>query len=280
MPNKAFLEITNVCNLSCSFCHGTKRAPRFMTAEEFTRAASELRPFAEYLYFHLMGEPLLHPLLGDFLKIAGDLGFKVILTTNGTLLSGCADTLLGASSLFKVSVSLHSYEANRSVLSLEEYLENACDFCEKLAKEGKIAVFRLWNLEGGEGSLNGRILDFLHRRFPGEWKEMYSGYRLCEKEKVFLEWGNRFDWPDTEAPLAGEAHSCYGLRDQVGVLCDGTVVPCCLDAEGAISLGNIFDVSLSEILKSERAVSLVRSFEEKKVTEELCRRCGYAMRYR
>ena len=74
MPKKAFLEITNVCNLSCSFCHKTKRPLRYMSEEEFTLAASRLRPFAEILYFHLMGEPLLHPKLGRFFEIAGEMG--------------------------------------------------------------------------------------------------------------------------------------------------------------------------------------------------------------
>ena len=123
MPSKAFLEITNICNLDCSFCHKTIRDARMMSVEEFTYAARQIRPFAEYLYFHLMGEPLLHPQLSDFLRIAADMGFRVILTTNGTLLSERERDILSDTPPYKISISLHSFEANSNSGSLDEYLE-------------------------------------------------------------------------------------------------------------------------------------------------------------
>lgn len=267
------MEITNACNLSCGFCHGTKRDIRYMSAEEFRIAAARLRPFADYLYFHVMGEPLLHPKLGEFFDIADRLGFRVILTTNGTLLPAKAPVLLSAKPLHKISISLHCYEANTVGISLGDYLSQCFDFCSAAAQRGIFAVMRLWNI-GGEDRLNSAILDRIHSYFPGEWEKRYSGYRLADR--VFLEWGERFDWPDVDGEYVGDAHSCYGLRDQIGVLSDGTVVPCCLDADGAVGLGNIFETELGEILAGERAVKLKRSIEAKRVCEELCRRCGYA----
>ncbi|MBQ6788987.1 MAG: SPASM domain-containing protein [Clostridia bacterium] len=277
MPNKVFLEITNACNLSCSFCHGTRRKIRFMETDEFRRAAAEARGFGEYLYFHLMGEPLLHPMLGEFLSIAGELGFKVILTTNGTLLGRCEDVLLASPALFKISISLHSFEANGREVDFSTYLDGCFDFAAKAAEAGKIAVMRLWN-RGGADELNRDIIDRMHEYFDNDesspWREIYSGYKI--RDKVFLEWGEKFDWPDEEGDVCSESHSCYGLRDQVGILSDGTVVPCCLDADGAISLGNVFEQPLDEILASSRAVALNKSFETRRITEKLCQRCGYA----
>lgn len=277
MPNKAYLEITNVCNLSCSFCHGTIRKPKFISTEEFKIAATKLRPFADFLYFHLLGEPLLHPDLEEFFKISHELGFKVNITTNGTLLKDREDVLLNAKSLRKVSISLHSYEVNSIGMSLDAYLDMCFEFCKKAAEKKKIAVMRLWN-KGGFDRLNSEILQKMHRAFKGDWQELYSGFKLCEY--VFLEWGELFDWPDKGAEDIGSNHSCYGLRDQVGVLVDGTVVPCCLDAEGAINLVNIFESDLSEILSSDRAENLKKSFQTRNVTEDLCRKCGYAKRFR
>lgn len=274
MAKKAYLEITNACNLSCSFCHGTKRKIKYLSAEEFRLAAGRLRGFADYLYFHLMGEPLLHPELSRFLSIAGELGFKVILTTNGTLLTKKQEELFGAEALHKVSISLHCYEVNSLGLSLEDYLEQCFDFCASAAEKGIIAVMRLWNLGGEDNKLNTTILQKMHGRFGDAWTEIYSGYRI--KERIYLEWGRRFDWPDLDARDFGEEHSCYGLRDQLGVLCDGTVVPCCLDADGVLALGNIFEAELDEILASPRAVALKESFERRRVCEELCRRCGFS----
>lgn len=281
MPNKVFLEITNVCNLACSFCHGSSRKRRFMQIEEFSTAAERVRPFAEYLYFHLMGEPLLHPKLCDFLEIAHSLGFRVIITTNGTCLKECENVLLSAEALHKVSISLHSFEANNEPcaerVGIEDYLDECFSFCEKAAECGKIAVMRLWN-DGGENMLNSRITARMHAHFDGEWKKIYSGYKL--RERIFLEDGARFEWPDADGECLSENHSCYGLRDQIGILCDGTVVPCCLDADGAIPLGNIFEQPLEEILASPRAAALCRAFEMRCITEPLCKSCGYAsMRY-
>jgi radical SAM protein with 4Fe4S-binding SPASM domain len=132
---------------------------------------------------------------------------------------------------------------------------------------------RLWNI-GGEDTLNAQILDRMHARFPEEWRTIFSGYKL--RHKLFLEWGEKFEWPDPEADYCGDTHTCHGLRDQFGVLSNGTVVPCCLDADGVIALGNLFETPLSEILSCKRAANMRSAFDRHRVTEPLCQRCGYA----
>lgn len=272
---KIYLEISNICNLKCSFCPGTKRKPQVMTAEEFSEILSQLQPWTDYLYFHLMGEPLCHPLLNQFLELAGNAGFRVILTTNGTLLQKQQELLLTAKGLHKVNISLHAFEANDLNVSFEEYLANCFAFGK--AAQGKILlVYRLWN-QGGANDKNTAILDTMERHFPKPWKEERRGIRIGDR--VYLEYGDKFDWPDLGAEDGGDAVSCYGLRDQVGILCDGTVVPCCLDHNGDIPLGNLFLESMEEILKKPRAQAICNGFRQKKATEELCRKCGYARRF-
>ena len=134
-------------------------------------------------------------------------------------------------------------------------------------------VYRLWN-EGGVQEKNGQILQQMERYFPQPWTQERRGFRIGQR--VYLEYGDKFDWPDLTAPEGGERVFCYGLRDQIGVLCDGTVVPCCLDHEGALNLGNLFDASLEEILTGLRAHAICRGFDQGKAAEELCRRCGFA----
>lgn len=277
MPNKAFLEITNACNLSCDFCHGTKREIKYITLHEFEKALKNLNNWADYLYFHLMGEPLLHKELPEFLELAHNYGYRVILTTNGTLIKKRCDALLSARSLHKISISLHCAEANEQGFPLDKYLDSCFDFCRKAAKRNIISVMRLWNI-GGKESLNGYILEKMRAFFGSEWKEIYSGYKI--EDYVFLEWGERFDWPDKALQPISNNHTCYGLRDQIGILSDGSVVPCCLDAEGCIRLGNIFEEGIDEILNSERALNLKRSFEARNIKEPLCIRCGYASKLR
>lgn len=273
--NKIYLEISNICNLQCTFCPGTIRTKKAMTEEEFSFLLPRLRPYADYLYFHLMGEPLCHPKLHRFLELAGDTGFKVILTTNGTLLRQKQDILLSASGLHKINISLHAFEANDLAISFRDYLTQCFSFGQ--ASEGKkLVVYRLWN-QGGENEQNEEILKALHGAFPGEWKEEPRGTRIGQK--VYLEYGDKFDWPDLSAEDGGEQVFCYGLRDQIGVLCDGTVVPCCLDHEGDLALGNLFEQSLEDILETPRAKAIYQGFRNKKAAEELCRKCGYARRF-
>ena len=274
--NKIYLEISNLCNLRCAFCPGTKRAPHRMTEEEFSALLPKLRPLSDYLYFHLMGEPLCHPLLERFLELAGQAGFKVILTTNGTLLPKMQDILLAAPALHKVNISLHAFEANDLTVPFSEYLRGCFAF-GGAAEGSKIIAYRLWN-QGGADALNEEILDTMARFFPHPWAEERRGTRVGQK--VYLEYGDKFDWPDLNAADNGERVFCYGLRDQLGVLCAGTVVPCCLDHEGDIALGNLFESDLDAILSGGRARAIYEGFSKGKAAEELCRRCGYATRFR
>ncbi len=245
-----------------------------MTVEEFSYISRALRPHTDYLYFHILGEPLLHPQLGAFLDLAGQQGFKVILTTNGTLLEKCRDSLLSSSALHKVSISLHAYEANEMSISIDDYLSSCFSFCRDASALGIITVMRLWNVGGNENK-NGYILDRMREFFGSSPTPSRNGFRLGEK--IFFEWGEKFEWPDEGSRVYSECRTCYGLRDQIGVLCDGSVVPCCLDAEGTIALGNIFENSLEDILSSPRAVALKRSFENRQIKEPLCRHCGFAV---
>lgn len=272
MYKKIYLEITNVCNIDCSFCHKTKRKKHFLSEEEFTLLAAKIKKHTDYLYFHLMGEPLLHPHAGKFLDIAAALGFKVTIVTNGVLIKEKENELLGRS-LYKITFSLHSYEANRLEISLSEYLYNIINFCKKAEKDGTICVLRLWN-DGGDNMLNQKITDILKQHFT--FTENSRGYSLSEK--VYLESAQKFIWPDKEAPTQN-VHFCMGLRDHIGVLCDGSVVPCCLDADGEITLGNLLKEELSDIISTSRAKNIYNGFSEKRCAEELCRRCGYAARF-
>ncbi len=272
---KVYLEISNICNLRCAFCPGTARPAHAMTEAEFAALLPKLRPWTDYLYFHLMGEPLCHPKLGRFLELAGEAGFRVILTTNGTLLSKCQEVLLASPALHKVNISLHAFEANDLSIPFDAYLQQ-CFSYGQAAQGKKLTVFRLWN-QGGADARNGEILQAMEAAFPTPWKVERRGTRIGDR--VYLEYGDKFDWPELTAPEVGERVFCYGLRDQIGVLCDGTVVPCCLDHEGDLALGNLFTQSMEEILETSRAKAIYEGFRNQKAAEKLCRRCGYARRF-
>lgn len=273
---KVYLEIGNVCDLHCAFCPGTKRPPRILRPDEFRVLAEKLQGHTKYLYFHLMGEPLFHPDLAELLQIAGELGFLVMITTNGRLLPQRGETLIESGVVHKVNLSLQSFEANVGG-DLGTYLDGCINFVRAASAGGILCEFRLWN-EGGLDERNAEILAALERAFPPPWGQSRNGRRLAEK--VWLDPGERFDWPDMELDELGERVFCYGLRDQIGVLSDGTVVPCCLDHDGDIPLGNLFEQSLEQILAGPRAQAMYEGFSRRKAVEPLCRRCGYARRFR
>lgn len=274
MYNKVYVEVTNVCNMNCSFCHGHKREPRFMTAEEFAVILDNLKEQTKYIYYHLMGEPLLHPQLPEFIKMAGEKGYKSIITTNGTLLGERGKELID-SGVHKVNISLHSFE-DGSDEEYVKYISEIADFSKSAAWQGTIVVFRLWN-KGFDGGRNEIALKLLKENISGDWADNTRGKRL--RDKIYLEWGERFEWPDEKAEIMGDRFFCYGLKDQFGILCDGTVVPCCLDSDGVINLGNIFKQNISDVLNSKRAKDMVEGFRCFKASEDLCRRCGYAQRF-
>lgn len=275
MYSKVYVEITNICNKSCSFCHGHSRKARRMTADEFSRVLSQLEGQTKYIYYHLMGEPLTHPELPVFLAMAKEKGFRSILTTNGTLLKKRQSEILSAG-VHKVSISLHSFEEGGEE-EYFHYMSELCDFADEASRQGVIVVLRLWN-KGFDGGRNEKAWNFLRSRFErDEWAENTRGVRI--RDKLHLEWGERFEWPDLDAKEQGEQVYCYGLRDHFGILCDGSVVPCCLDSDGVITLGNIFVSDISDILASKRARAIVEGFEQRRASEELCRRCAYARRF-
>ena len=274
MYNKVYVEITNICNMNCSFCHGHSRAPRRMSTEEFTCILNKLTEHTKYIYYHLMGEPLTHPQLHHFIELAGARGYKSILTTNGTLLHTRQEELLNAG-VHKVNLSLHSFEDGND----EDHIRYICrlaDFAKSAPTAGTIVVFRLWN-KGFDNSKNEFALNVLKQNIPGEWIENSRGIRV--RDKIFIEFGERFEWPDSNAEIQGKKFYCYGLKDQFGILADGTVVPCCLDSDGIINLGNIFSEDIGEILHSRRAMDILEGFKCGKAAEDLCKRCGYAQRF-
>ncbi len=273
---KAYFEITNVCNAACAFCPGNNRQPHFVTDDEFDIVINKLKGRVEYLYFHLMGEPLLHPSVCDFALRAKSEGFKVMITTNGIMSREVGIPLVYTGAINKISVSLHSHEANTLGISLKSYLDGCFDLAAAAVLNNTVCALRLWNM-GTESCQNGAVLDAIRARFGSKWTEIRSGFRITEY--LFLEYGDRFQWPD-ESDNKFDVTFCHALRNQIGILSDGTVVPCCLDAEGRISLGNIYENTLDSILSSERAKALYDGFSAHRAVERLCQSCGYANRFK
>lgn len=275
MIDRCYLEITNVCNLNCIFCPGHTRSPGQMSVSDFQLLTDRLKGRVRFLYFHLMGEPMLHPSLPQFVGIAREKGFVPVITTNGAILPEAVAEAFP----YKINISLHSYEGNGGDAP-SEYIGKVADFARLALSKGTIVVLRLWNRDGYD-EMNGRILDALRLQFPEPWTTRPDGITLTKG--LYVEYDSMFQWPDMNGDDIGERSFCYALRNQIGVLVDGCVVPCCLDHNGDMTLGNLFTQPLDDILSSARARRIFNGFTAHTAVEPLCRRCGYALltkRYR
>ena len=285
---KVYIEITNICNLSCNFCPKTKRKYKFMNREEFNYIINEIKPYTNHVYFHLMGEPLLNENIEGFFEECHKNELMVNLTTNGTLLNKNSEKLINAKSLRQVNISLHSFEANESNIELYEYINRVTDFInEAREKSDIICAIRLWNMDNeelkGANKLNLEILNLLEKNLNLDFslaEKLQETHKIKLKDKVYLNMAEKFNWPDISINSIGEEVFCHGLRNQVGILVDGTVVPCCLDSEGTIELGNVFKERFVSILEGKRASDIYNGFSRRVAVEDLCKRCGYATRFK
>jgi radical SAM protein with 4Fe4S-binding SPASM domain len=251
-----------------------------MTPEEFSEILKKIHPFTDYIYLHVLGEPLLHPQFANILKIAGDQKINVNITTNGTLIKKQKETLLKFP-IRQINISLHDAEESISVENQDEYLNEILAFSSEISEKTYVNL-RLWN-EGVNESREfnrlfiNKICDYYGKSteeiIPNE-KD--SGIKLADH--IFFQPAPRFGWPDGEKQINKEEKTCYALRDHIAILAEGTVVPCCLDADAHIVLGNIFTHELDEILQSERAQKMRQGFFQGKITERFCESCGFILR--
>ncbi|WP_310551755.1 radical SAM/SPASM domain-containing protein [Paenibacillus glufosinatiresistens] len=284
---KVYIEITSVCNLACSFCPQTERQAKFIGTEQFASILDQIRPHTSHIYLHVKGEPLLHPRLHELLDLAHAKGFKVNITTNGTLIVKNADKLLGKPALRQMNFSLHSFDGHAGSENREGYLRTVIDFAKTAADQGVLISFRLWNLTSDnltnrQRQRNRATLEVLEQAFGLDYRieervAPGSGVRIAER--IYLNQDHEFRWPSLTAPEDDGHGFCHALRSQAAILVDGTVVPCCLDGEGVLNLGNVHEQPFSEIVESERANRLVDGFSRREAVEELCRKCGYRQRF-
>lgn len=283
--NKIYLEITNICNLKCSFCPDGNRKKEFMNVENFKYIIEQIKDYTNLIALHVKGEPLMHPELEEILKICYDAKLQVNITTNATLMEKNLRVLLNSPAIRQINMSLHSVNKNENNedYNIENYINNILKVSREIIEKTNIIIsYRLWNLEKLEkNDENFKILQKLGEHFGiNNLIEVAKANKFVELEKnVFLNQDIEFIWPNIDGDIISENGKCWGLRNQVAILVNGDVVPCCLDQNGDIKLGNIFNEDFDEIINSEFSKTFIQSFENNKVIHNLCKRCGFRTRF-
>lgn len=278
---KIYIEITNSCNLKCSFCPEGKREKKYMNVEEFSEIINKIKGYTSLIALHIKGEPLLHPKLNEILEICDKENIQINITTNGTLLKNTLSIITAHKSIRQINISLHSININKNneKYNIDTYMKDVLESVRKIKEKTNIIIsYRFWNLEDiKKNDENIEILKYLENEYNhNNLIEKMKKQKFIELDKnIFINQDTRFEWPDLEKEIISETGTCMGLKYQIGILVNGDIVPCCLDQNGDIKLGNIFYQELEEVLNSNLAQEIIKGFNENRIVHNLCKRCGF-----
>ena len=265
MPlKKIYLEITNGCNLNCDFCIKNQRKLTNISYEDYQMIIDKIKRKTKELYLHVLGEPLMHKDINKFIDYAKDNDLIVNITTNGYLIKVIKDN----HNLGRLNISLHSYHP-RYHKSIDDYLNDIFEVIDNLRDKTFVSL-RLWV----RGEYTEYILKYINDRY-------HKNITLEDNKKtkivsnLIIDTFHEFIWPDLNNNYYSEVGTCKGLIDHIGILSDGTIIPCCLDTKGIINLGNIYHDNLDEVLKSKRVIKMIDGFKKHQKCEELCRHCHF-----
>lgn len=277
---RIYIEITNYCNMNCKFCPKTNRRLQYMEIENFKNIITKIKDYTNTIYLHVKGEPLLHVNLKEILEIAKQSNLDVVITTNGTMLKEKQEILENAKSIRQINISVHSFEQN--IKKQNNYLDDVLNSVKNITDKNDIYIsYRFWNIQNEDITKNEEQIQQICKSYNIEsYDELKTNNYLKLKEKHYINIDNVFEWPNLNNKECSEYGYCYGLIDQLAILVDGTVVPCCLDQDGIINLGNILEESLEDILNKEKTKEIVKGFKENKLHEELCKKCTFRINKR
>lgn len=283
---RIYVELTNVCGLTCSFCPTKSLPSKEMDLEFFDDVMRQAKVYTKEIACHVVGDPLTQSNLGDYLDIIHKHGLKAMLTTSGYFLKKHSYETLFHPCVKQINISLNSFNKNDTTITFEQYIKPILALCDaKLAREEELFInLRVWNLDEmmSERTFNDTLFKRLSLGFnvgldmDSIYQERPKSIRLAAK--ILIHFDNYFEWPSLNNKNYGHG-TCQGLQSHIAILANGTVVPCCLDCDGIVELGNLHKSGLNEILGSKRAVNMLEGFKEGKATEELCQKCSYKDRF-
>ena len=272
--SKIYVEITNYCNLSCSFCSKDNISKREMSVKEFEIVINKIKKYTDNIYLHVKGEPLLHSKIDNILDICDKNNIRVSITTNGTLLNKRKDILL-KHHIKQINVSLHSEN------NIKDYFENVFGVCDELSNKVTI-IYRIWTLSSLKlDKISTNIVNKIinHYKLSTDIVNKIKYEKNIKiKDNIYLDKDFEFDWPSISS-LKEDVGTCLGTRSHIAILSNGNVTACCLDSSGIINLGNIFNEDLETILNKELFLKINNGFKNNRIVHNLCKSCSYRKRF-
>ncbi|MEA1879484.1 MAG: radical SAM/SPASM domain-containing protein [Campylobacterota bacterium] len=283
---RIYIEITNVCGLSCTFCPTKELPNKEMSLAFFESTIKQAKVYTKEIACHVVGDPLTQSNLHEYLNIIAKHGLKAMLTTSGYFLKKHSYDTLFHPCVKQINISLNSYNKNDTSFTFEQYIQPVLDLCqEKLKRQVELFInLRVWNLDElmSERTFNEILFKKLSKTFNTALvlEDVYisrpKSIRLASK--ILVHFDDYFEWPSLSNKVYGDG-TCQGLQSHIAILASGKVVPCCLDCDGVIELGDLHVKSLDDIVRSPRATAMLNGFRVSKSVEELCQKCSYKNRF-
>lgn len=277
---KIYIEITNYCNKNCSFCSINKRKKIEMSPTSFNHIINEIKPYTNYLYLHVKGEPLLHSKFDEIIDICSSNDMNVNITTNGSFMKKQAN-ILKNKSIRQINISFQSYENDINESEIMDIINTSNNLLN--GNSNLNIVYRFWAINDNEFSINNKkIIEIIKKEYnlsPTFISDLLNHKNIKISDRLYVNIAEQFEWPNLDNDFTSFYGKCLGTCNHIGILVDGTVIPCCLDSNGCINFGNIFEKSLEEILNSERFVKMNQNIHENKFNEKLCQHCSYKNRF-
>ncbi len=281
------VEISNICNVQCSFCPIVERPKEIMAIDQYQKILDQIVALTDDICLHLMGEPLAHPSIEEILKRTSLAQGKVQITTNGLLIKKLGEMLINQPSLRQINFSLQAFKDNFPQRPLSEYLDPIIDFSNLcFSQRPDVYInYRMWNFGDESFKENEDLINYLEEKL--NWDKLnrevdvshIKSKKVFKDKKLYLHFDSRFEWPSPHFPNRSDRGTCQGLRNHFGIHADGSVVPCCLDKEAVITLGNAFEDSIESIIDGPRATSIREGFEKGVLVEDLCKKCTFIQRF-
>ena len=278
-PNRITVELTNNCNVLCTFCNRNKICMDigYMDEALFKKIideASDHLPIKLVPFFR--GEPLMHPQIADFIKYAKGKGIGPIqLATNALLLDDEMSDKLIDSGLDYISFSLDTTDAElykesrlNGVLNVSrENVVNFCKKCKKIAQKGEFVP------RTQVSTINIEEYMSTQEEFIDFWKKHVDVVRVYEQhdEKGRLVDENlqkKLDIFHTRKP-------CRKVFTDMIIYWDGSLALCNYDWDEKRDLGNINKMSISEAWNSENYELIRRKHNSGSFEDEICNDCHH-----
>lgn len=262
---KIYLEITNACNLNCPFCIKNQRKITNITMDNYKYIIDKIKNHTKEIYLHVLGEPLLHKNINEFIDYANNQGLLVNITTNGYLINNIKDNL----NLHRLNISLHSFNESYNI-DLLIYLDNIFNVIDHIKDKTYISL-RLWV----KSKYSQSIIKYLNNRYNLNIADIEDNSKIKLLPNLQIDTFHEFIWPDLNNEYYEENGTCRGLIDHLGILSDGTIVPCCLDSLGNLKLGNIYEDNLDDIFDKQIVKDMISGFKNNQKICELCKHCNF-----